>query len=231
MGTKPTSEIYKQWEKTYGFFIKRLFEGTLPDCIITTQRLDGVYGYFWGNTWTDASGKVIRDEIALNPDHFHRRSAEMVLSTLVHEMCHLQQHHFVHKSRSGYHNKEWARMMAAVGLIASDTGEPGGKNTGQKMNHYIEEKGPFARACRSLLKKGFTIPWHALTGRDDTLRRKKSESKTKYACPSCGLNAWAKPKVALVCGACSQSLVVAEARVPTVSRRASATRKVRRTES
>jgi hypothetical protein len=30
------------------------------------------------------------------------------LSTLVHEMAHLQQNHFGKSSRTGYHNKEWA---------------------------------------------------------------------------------------------------------------------------
>jgi protein-arginine kinase activator protein McsA len=33
-------------------------------------------------------------------------------------------------------------------------------------------------------------------------RKKKAASKTKYTCPTCGTNAWAKPNTALICGAC-----------------------------
>lgn len=28
----------------------------------------------------------------------------------------------------------------------------------------------------------------------------KAASKTKYTCPACGLNAWGKPEISLVCG-------------------------------
>jgi hypothetical protein len=39
-------------------------------------------------------------------------------------MVHLWQHHHGKPSRTGYHNKEWATMMKAVGLIPSDTAAP-----------------------------------------------------------------------------------------------------------
>ena len=37
---------------------------------------------------------------------------------------------------NGYHNKEWAAMMQAVGLVPSDTAAEGGKMTGQGVSHY-----------------------------------------------------------------------------------------------
>ena len=54
----------------------------------------------------------------------------------MHEMAHLEQHHFGKPSRAGYHNKQWAGMMKAVGLIRSDTGAPGGQN-GRKESHPL----------------------------------------------------------------------------------------------
>ncbi len=33
-------------------------------------------------------------------------------------------------------------------------------------------------------------------------RKKKTASKTKYTCPACGQNAWAKPGAQLICGDC-----------------------------
>ena len=206
---KPTKETYSELDRAYSYFNKHLFGDALPDCVITVQRHKGAYGYFWGNTWSDQTGKIITDEIALNPDHFKTRSIAESLSTLVHEMCHLQQHHFGKPSRNGYHNQEWARMMEDAGLIASDTGETGGKKTGQTVSHYIDKGGVFDKACTKLLNKGFTIPWVALTdtnANNANTRRKKAASKTKYTCPHCELNAWAKPEVTLICGECNTAL-------------------------
>ena len=58
-------------------------------------------------------------------------------STLVHEMCHLWQEDFGKPSRGGYHNRQWADKMIQVGLMPTDTGEPGGQLTGQRVTHYI----------------------------------------------------------------------------------------------
>ncbi len=41
-------------------------------------------------------------------------------------------------------------------------------------------------------------------------RKAKSASKTHYTCPSCELNAWAKPDVRLICGECNEPLAAAE---------------------
>ncbi len=98
------------------------------------QRSKSAYGYFAGGRFGSKDGKEITDEIALNPSHFHERSTEQSLSTLVHEMAHLEQHHFGKPSRSGYHNKEWAGMMKAVGLIPSDTAKLGGGEVGQSLH-------------------------------------------------------------------------------------------------
>ena len=97
-------------------------------------------------------------------------------------------------------------MMFDVGLVPSDTGEVGGKITGQNMTHYIDDDGRFSVTCDELLKTGFLIPWHARTAVDKTVAKQKAASKTKYTCPECGLNAWAKPAVSLMCGSCLRIL-------------------------
>ena len=119
-----------------------------------------------------------------------------MLPTLVHEMTHLEQHHFGTPSRRGYHNREWVGLMEVIGLIPSNTGLPGGKQTGQQMTHYTQDGGSFDLKCSALLADGFTIPWHART--ENPLAAKKRASKTKYTCPSCGTNAWAKPETAII---------------------------------
>ena len=203
---KPTHDTYSQLDHAYQHFNKTLFGNRLPQCVITLHRKKGAYGYFWADTWSQRDGKQVTDEIALNPETFQDRSVTNVLSTLVHEMCHLEQHHFGKPSRSGYHNKEWAQMMEAVGLVPTDNGEIDGKRTGQRMTHYIAPGDRFEKACEKLLASGFTIPWQAIT-RDEETARKKAASKTRYSCPGCELNAWAKPGARLVCFDCEVELV------------------------
>ncbi|MBT9598405.1 MAG: SprT-like domain-containing protein [Vitreoscilla sp.] len=103
-------------------------------------------------------------EIALNPATFSDRSDEEILSTLVHEMCHLWQQCHGRPGRRGYHIRDWAAQMLSIGigLYPSDTGRPGGRMVGERVSHYVVAGAPFAVACAELLGKGF-----ALTCQDD----------------------------------------------------------------
>jgi hypothetical protein len=200
----PTQETYTELQEAYDFFNVRLFAGQLPPCLLTLQRQNRTYGYFSGNRWQNQGGAV-SDEIAMNPAHFASRSVRDVLATLAHEMAHLWQHHCGTPSRSGYHNRQWAEKMDALGLCPSDTGQPGGARTGQRVSHYVIEGGPFSLACTELLAGGFALSWHD-RARDDPRGKTLTNTRTKYSCPGCGLNAWAKPDIVLVCGACETAL-------------------------
>ena len=74
MAITPTQDTYTEFDRAYDYFNAALFAGKLPQCVITLQRRRKAYGYFAGNTWTDARGQIITDEIALNPDRFAERS-------------------------------------------------------------------------------------------------------------------------------------------------------------
>ena len=132
----PTAKTYAALNRAFNFFNGRLFGGELPACLVTLQRKNKAYGYFAGGRFGSKDGTEITDEIALNPSHFKSRTDKQSLSTLAHEMAHLWQHHFGKPSRAGYHNKEWAAKMQAIGLHPSDTGQPGGKETGQSCSHF-----------------------------------------------------------------------------------------------
>lgn len=45
--------------------------------------------------------------------------------------------------------------------------------------------------------------------RDEAAAKKKAASKTRYTCPGCGLNAWGKPGIYLICGECGQRMEAA----------------------
>lgn len=209
--TSPTRATYDGLTLAYEFFNRELFSGKLPACLLTMQRQKGAYGYFSGDRFAQLGDAAdITDEIALNPAHFASRTPTQILSTLVHEMVHLWQHRDENAKpgRRGYHNKEWAKTMRAIGLIPTATGEPGGQETGEKMTHIIEAGGRFEKACSAFLARHPAMLYHDRAGEETG--KKKVASKNKYTCPGCGLNAWAKPDVHLVCGECGEALEAEE---------------------
>jgi predicted SprT family Zn-dependent metalloprotease len=194
----------------FDFFNRRLFGSQLPPAIITLQRKAGSHGYYSERRFEGRSdGASETDEIALNPGTFAGRSDQQILSTLVHEMCHHWQAHFGNPGRGRYHNQEWADKMESLGLVATHTGEPGGKNVGQRMTHYVVIDGHFDRSCRELFAGGVRLEWQSREWHSH--RSKARASKTKYTCPKCGLNAWAKPNVHLICGECHRALLAESA--------------------
>jgi hypothetical protein len=206
---EPTKETYDRFQEGYAYFNRTLFEGHLPNCLITLQRSKRTYGYFCGGRFGRNDG-LVTDEIALNPRYFRERRADEVLSTLVHEMTHLWQHHFGKSGRGRYHNRQWAERMKLIGLQPSSTGKEGGQETGDCVSHYIVPGGPFEVAAQEQLMAGFAIAWTEepaaapegpVEGPAGPDKAPKSGKRVKYTCPVCHLNAWAKHRIQLVCGA------------------------------
>ena len=142
---EPTRETYDQFQEAYAYFNRVLFEGQLPNCLLTLQRNKRSYGYFCGDRFGRTDG-LVTDEIALNPRYFHDRPVAEVLSTLAHEMEHLWQHHFGKPGRGSYHNKEWAQRMKAIGLHPSSTGKEGGEGD-RRQRRSLYRAGRPVRGC------------------------------------------------------------------------------------
>jgi hypothetical protein len=196
-----TEAEYRTLQSAYDYFNRKLFGGSLPQVLITLQRHPGARGFFSPERFKrrDAADRV--HELALNPDCFTGRSDQEILSTLVHEMSHVWQEEYGERGRGRYHNREWARKMHSIGLMASDTGEPGGAPTGDSVSHYILDDRPFAKACSEFLE-GAQLSWE--TAIEDGLRNAaRGATRTKFTCPICGDNVWAKPSAEPVCGRCS----------------------------
>jgi ribosomal protein S27E len=226
--TDPTNKNYGIWQLAYEYFNKGLFNNQLPGCLITFQRQRNTYGFHAGSRFQTCDGNSKVDEIALNPSHFATFGPCEALSTLVHEMAHQRRWLLGNACHPGYHDKVWARMMIEVGLVPTDTGEPGGKATGRRVTHFIRPDGPFDRLCAELLGSGFVIPYvetdlaqqldptvnpddpHAqesielLKQKTEKLRKKKADSKTRYTCPGCDepKHVWGKPGLHIICGEC-----------------------------
>lgn len=156
---KPAIQAYTELQQAYDFFNVALFDGKLPDLLITLQRGRNTFGYYAHDRFV---GESQVSELAMNPDYFGGRSLADTLSTLAHEMVHVWQYKTpdVKRCRSGYHDRIWGQKMEDIGLMPSNTGAPGGKKTGQQMTHYIIRGGRFQSAVYELLKSGFSISWY-----------------------------------------------------------------------
>lgn len=219
--------------RLYRFFCGTLFRGDdMPEIVINLSKGPSkrVMGWAAYNGWVDfdrmmsaakTDGTMTKDdfrhELVITPYGFAGEFEDFA-ATLVHEMCHIWQFHNGNPSRNGYHNKQWANKMATVGLIASNTGKPGGAETGQQMHHYILKGGIFERVLKNVpeaLKEfKFTPVGPVLDALEQEngerrtangkLVRSKSTKKTKYSCP-CGTNVWGKPDLHLACERCGES--------------------------
>lgn len=220
MSTKKSLTIqqYTTLDDAYKFFNKTLFKNDLPQVMLLLHRKGKRnLGYFHPERFVSREevakreAKKIKstdvhyiDELSLNPDNFIGCSDTAILSTLVHEMAHVWRHHcYTEKEppRGGYHDKVWGNKMEEIGLMPSNTGDEGGKKTGQQMHHYIIKSGKFETQALIFLKnKSIKLTSYPL-GKSSSSQNK---NKVKYSCPSCGTNIWGKPGLNVDCADCEE---------------------------
>ena len=230
----PTEESYNELQKAYNFFNESLFNGELPSCLITFQRVKNTYGYHSSKRWTNKEGNKT-DEIAMNPTYFATRKVNETLSTLAHEMVHLWQEYFGSPGRGRYHNKEWAAKMKTIGLqpfnVVNDKRE-----TGDRVSHYIVEGGKFDNIVKAFLKSGFTITWldRMITPQEEIeewqdnideeiihnieiidssdeeknlMQKSTGGQRSKYSCPNEHYSVWGKKGINPICGECKEYML------------------------
>jgi hypothetical protein len=206
----PTERTYQTFRNAYNHFNRLLFEDRLPPVMFTLNRLKGAYGYAHRKRFRTHNGGKYWDEIALNPGYFHTRTCEQTMSTLVHEMTHVEEFYKGTASNNGYHNLKWGPLMERVGLMPSDTGRPDGKKTGYHVTHYIIKGGPFEKQCRIFLDSSGFKPWpmeNQPTDMEMVKIKRKLLSKSKYSCRC--FNMWGAPGANFTCNECRKPLLIA----------------------
>lgn len=195
-----TKDEYNNLQQAFDYYNQQLFSNKLNPCIITLQHNKKYYGYCWAEKFEHRTTETKIDEIALNPDLMRGRSDIEILSTLVHEMVHLWQNQYGDAGRRGYHNKEWGNKMKDIGLYPSSTGQIGGKETGEKVSHYILKNEPFIKVTEKFIESGYKLNWQSHLEASKTA---KKATRAKFVCPQCDQQAMAKPTAKLACGDCS----------------------------
>ncbi len=219
--TSVTKREYSELDRAYKFFNEKFFHSQLPPTLITLQRKGKAMGYFHGKRFKGVDdGQETVDELALNPDCFGLGDYE-TLNTLVHEMCHVWQAHHGKPSRNGYHNRQWAEKMVAIGLMPFDTKRHTEedirqlavdqiKQTGQSVSDFPIPNGLFDRQAKALLASGWHIKWESKMLAGKRSHQRKKQNKVKYHCSVCGANAWGKPILQLMCGTCMVTMLPME---------------------
>ena len=183
------------------------FDNDLPEPVITIQKTRGnVLGHCttykaWKNKQntedviSETEDETAYYEINIYPRWFDKRTAEEVVETLLHEMCHYCNKLADIKDCNGnVHNKKFKSMAESVGLIVEKDKKFGYGITflSNELMDYIKDKiKPNEEAFEYF--------------RSD-LVKSKTEKKTKrtfeYTCLDCGQSVKGKRDIAIMCGTC-----------------------------
>ena len=204
LDNKPSVDQITSLQSAFDYFNTTLFQNSLPQVILNFSRSGAkTIAFYAPSRWEQkghepSDGKPL-DEISLTPKYLGR-TYEKIFSSLVHEQCHLWQFTHGNPSRSGYHNREWAKKMKEVGLQPDDGN---GKETGQSVSHRIMDDRPFMKAFQAM-PENFKLPWRVfIEGNADVPKKTKTRNRVKYTCSACGSNVWGKPSLEIVCRGCN----------------------------
>jgi predicted SprT family Zn-dependent metalloprotease len=212
----PSEQMYVPLLTAFNHFNVELFNGKLPDCLVTIRARGRTQGFYHPKRFAALKDRATVDEIAMNPAYFPTRSLKDIASTFAHEMAHHAQEHFGTPPRNGYHDREWAQIMREIGLMPSTTGAVDGKQTGYRVSHYIVEGGPFDLSFERLAASGWQIGWgdapppsSSLDGNTEGAPQGPKPTRGKYVCPGgCGLVMYGpRHNVQVRCEPCDRRLV------------------------
>jgi hypothetical protein len=194
------------------------FEGQLEKPVITilTDSMGGSYGWISLNkVWSSKDKKYFR-EINMCAEYLNR-PAELVITTLLHEMSHLYniQNNIQDCSRAGtYHNAKFKEIAEKVDLIVEKDVKYGyciTKPT-EKLIEYVKENcrsGCFKLERMKTYKDGTPkiTTGTDKNGKEKTVSRTK-QSMRKYTCQKCGLTIRATKDITgkLMCVDCGEIL-------------------------
>jgi len=219
---KPNIELSEAYSKAFDFFNDKLFDGALSRPMLCISRNSSIIGgYFSAEKWHDEKGSKIH-EIAINANHMDGEDIVKLMHILIHEMTHQWQHEQGKPTRNGYHNKEW--MDKALSLGFGGVNEKGEEDKpGQAVMTNLKPGGK-AEQMIAEMPDDAIFPWMTIntgspdpqqpqgsggegSGSSSKARAPRSGKRTKYTCPVCGLNVWAKHGVKILCLDCDKALI------------------------
>lgn len=181
---------------------EHFFGNELEKVVITFEAgyKKGAYG--WIHTVKDwKQGQAERYNINISADYLDR-SKEQIISTLIHEMCHLYalQKEIKDTSRSGiYHNKKFKEIAESHGLNVLEADKIGWSVTSLKPEtaEWLKNNCNFGEI--TIYKKKPLVA--------DKVAAPKQSSR-KYVCPCCGLIVRATKECRIKCIECDKEMKI-----------------------
>ena len=208
-------------ERAYRILNRVYFEDSLPEVVITIQSSQKSYGHITvGEIWKDSWDSY--HEINLSAEYLNR-PVENIISTLVHEMCHLYAMENNIKDTSNnnrYHNKKFKEIAEKRDLkisyhesIGWSVTEPTEKLIETIKEYYLDSPIEYVRMGAYDWTDGDNGAdgdnGNGLTGTNGKKPKKKSSTR-KYICPKCGNSVRATKDVNIACLDCLLQMVKEE---------------------
>ena len=172
----------------------------------TKSEFDGLL--FATDRFSFRVGKFGKHELALNPDGFIDQTDEQIVRRWCTRWSHVWQHAHRQARSARLSQQGMGREDEGDRLAADHTGMVGGKETGQRMTHYIIPDAAFITAFAKLAATGWKLN---LQSAHHAGGKKAPNSKVKFTCPSCAQNAWGKPDLAITCTPCGLDMLAERA--------------------
>lgn len=200
------SELNLSIMKMFNQINADFFDNQLPKVVITFESgyKKGAYG--WITTVKDwKQGNEERYHINISSDYLDR-PINNIISTLIHEMCHLYaiENDIQDTSRSGiYHNKRFKQIAESHGLFVDKADKIGWSVTSltPETEKYIENVCPISE-IRIIKKRPSAF---------GCSKPKNKQSARKYICPSCGLIVRATKDCRISCLDCDCTMELKQA--------------------
>lgn len=217
------TDLIMYLEAAFNSINKAYYNGELQKVIITVKegRKKHAKGWIEVNPKWKQKGEP-RHEINISADYLGTDTVQEVITTLMHEMCHLYaiQNEMQDTSRSGlYHNKVFKLIAETHGLIAEEIPQHGFTQTRptEETTKWIDENVNISEIC--IYKdtgaskptgdsKGGTGENEDENGNQSNGKRK--QSYRKMICPKCGNIARITKDFKLICGECLALMIEAE---------------------
>ena len=187
------------------------FDGELERPVITIQSSPKAYGHFAMDRWTVNGENTC--EINLGAGTLHRPIEELV-STLVHEQCHMLNHVYRNNipsdvSRGGtYHNKLFKETAEAHGLIVERSEKYGWSHTScsdELFQWILDNELEDIQISRKDEFDSQTVG--TIGGTHKRTATGKGNNSIRYHCPSCNTIVRATREVNVGCLDCGEQMI------------------------
>lgn len=188
----------------YSRINENFFNNELEKVIITFESgyKKGAYGWIKNvRDWKQEQRKEQKERYNINlSSDYLNRSREEIISTLLHEMCHLYalQKEIQDTSRSGiYHNKKFKQIAEEHGLDVQEADKIGWSVTSLKpeAKEWLKKNCNFSEI--TIYKEKPLVA--------DRIAKPKQSSR-KYICPCCGLIVRATKDCSIKCMECDKEM-------------------------